>query len=133
MKRPHIIATALLGATLLMPVASLSAFGRDSDGSRMQARPLTFKASASDRLSPPNDAVDWRYVRLSDAHDVTLTVDSKPVGIAVEVTLTDAMGKTIARGRSSDGKYSTHRRLDPGLYYIAVSANRAVSYTLTVR
>lgn len=132
MKRSLFIVGAVALA-LLIPVAPLAAFGRDTDGSRMQARPMALDSSVSDRLAPPNDAVDWRYLRLSDARDVTLTVDAVPPSVSVEVNITNAMGKSIARGRTADGKFTTRRRLDPGLYYISVSASRPASYQLSVR
>ncbi len=132
MKHRHLIVIVLLGI-LTFPAATTSALARDSDGSRMQARPLAVGASASDRLSPPNDAVDWRYIRLAAAEDVTLTVDTTPANAVVDVTLTDAMGKSIARGKSSGGTYTSRRRLDPGLYYIAVSSSADVAYRIAVQ
>lgn len=132
MKRLHLIAATLLCA-LIVPVGSSEALGRDSDGSRMQARPLVFGSSASDRLSPPRDAVDWRYIRLKEGSDVTLSLEAKPANVNVRVSLTDAMGKSITRGSTSGGKFTTRRQLDPGLYYISVAAGSAVSYSLSVR
>ena len=106
--------------------------GRDADGSRMQARPLTLGDPVSDRIAPPVDSVDWRYLRLSDPTDVTFEVRVAS-GTSARVTLTDAMGKTITRASTNDGSFSTRRRLDPGLYYVSVSATGPVSYKLTAR
>lgn len=98
----------------------------------MQARPHRLGESARDELSPPADNVDWRYIRLGDAADVTIELSTNS-GASVRVTLTDAMGKSIAGASTTDGKFTTRRRLDPGLYYIAVSSKSAVSYSLSVR
>lgn len=132
MKRLHLIAAALVCA-LLVPVSSTDALGRDADGSRMQARPLSLGSTATDRLTPPRDAVDWRYVRLKQAGDTTVSVQSKPSNVTVRVSITNAMGKSITRGSTSNGSYTTRRRLDPGLYYISVAAGSAASYSLTVK
>ena len=132
MKRTHVIAAALVAA-LIAPVTPASAFARDADGSRMQARPIALNSAARDRLAPPSDAVDWRYFRLTEAHDVTVAVEGTPKSVALSITLTDAMGKSLVRGRTSNGSYTTRRRLDPGLYYLSVSATAAASYEISVR
>lgn len=132
MKHRIVVIAALLG-TLVFPTASTNALGRDADGSRMQARPLTPGSSENDRLSPPNDAVDWRYFRLSSSADVTITVETTPGTLSVDVTLTDAMGKSISRGKTAGGTYTSRRRMDPGLYYLAISAARPVAYRVGIR
>lgn len=122
----------LLGLSL--PAIDVAAFGRDTDGSRMQARPISAGSSDDDRLSPPNDSIDWRYFRLSDASDITVTVTGAPKGVSLDIVLTDAMGKTITRGSTGkSGTFRTQRRFDPGLYYVSVSASSTVSYKITVR
>jgi len=128
--RKIVAAVLLLG---LLGGSSAFASGRDSDGSRMQARPHEPGERAQDQLSPPSDNVDWRYFRLSEASDVTIEVDANPGSAAVKVTITDAMGKSITSVVTSDGKVTTRRRLDPGLYYVAVSCTTSVAYTLSIR
>lgn len=131
MKRT-LLSLLMLAATLVW-TSDLSAFGRDADGSRMQARPHKLGASSSDRLSPPKDSIDWRYVRLSKSDDVSFSVKSKPATHGVRITITDAMGKRIAGGTTQNGSFDTRRRLDPGLYYVSVSSSAAVSYTISIR
>ena len=134
MKRVHQISLAMFTMLLASaPMHVADALGRDSDGSRMQARPMEVGESATDRLAPPSDAIDWRYVRVSSADDVTLNVKADPAGVKVEVMITDAMGKSMTRGKTRDGNYTTRRRLEPGLYYIAVSAPRAARYSISLR
>ena len=132
MKRSRIPALALL-AVLLVWTSNSAASGRDSDGSRMQARPHSLGSSDSDRLSPPNDAVDWRYLRLKEAKTVELSVSVTPPEASVDVVMTNAMGKSLYRGKTSGGSLSTSRRLDPGLYYVSVSSSRSVSYTISLK
>lgn len=132
MKRVHAIAALFAVAGLLAPT-SLFGSGRDSDGSRMQARPIALNATASDRLSPPGDPVDWRYVRLTSTHDLRVTVTTQPASSVANVTVTDAMGKSIERGQTRNGSFEARHNVDPGLYYIAVASSRPLQYTITVR
>lgn len=114
---------------------SVQAIGaaRDADGSRMQAREHKIGSTASDRLSPPSDTVDWRYVRVAKAHDLAVQLTSKPGDKAVRLQITNAVGKPIMEGATQKGQLSLSRRLDAGLYYIAVSANGPAEYSLTIR
>lgn len=130
MKSTRIVLACL---TTLAFATTAYANGRDPDGSRMQARPIAMGATAEDRLSPPGDSIDWRYVRLADAADVTFTLAATPSNVTLRFTLTDARGNAVIRESSSRGALTVRRSLDPGLYYLSVSAGAAASYKLTVR
>ena len=119
-------------ATMVVGTSALFAFGRDADGSRMQARAHQLGQSASDRLSPPTDSVDWRYVRLKEGHTIEIVV-SAPDKAGVRVSLTDAVGKNLASGRSKKGQAKIRRRVEPGLYYISVSSNQSCTYKVSIR
>lgn len=127
------LTSALVVIAAMMAPATLYGSGRDSDGSRMQARPIALGSSNNDRLSPPADPVDWRYVRLANAHNLRVSVTTQPASATATVTLTDAMGKSLVRGQTSGGTFETRRQLDPGLYYIAVAASRPLQYTISVQ
>ena len=124
---------AIIIATMALIGLDVMAFGRDADGSRMQARAMSKGSSVSDRLSPPADVVDWRYVRLKEAGVLQVSLKSKPAKSSVRVNLTDAMGKSLGSASTKKGSASLRQKADPGLYYISVSANQATTYTLTVR
>lgn len=134
MKRTRLmIACALVATTALVGVEDAGAFGRDADGSRMQARSAELGSSYTDTLSPPGDSVDWRYVRISSAAVVTATVRCDPSSSSARITMTDSVGKTIARSSTRDGTGSIKKRLDPGLYYISVSSDANLRYTFSLR
>lgn len=106
---------------------------RDADGSRMQAREHKIGSTVSDRLAPPSDTVDWRYVRVAKAHDLALSLTSKPADKPVRLQVTNAVGKPIMEGATQKGQLSLSRRLDAGLYYVAVSSSGKAEYSLTIR
>jgi hypothetical protein len=123
----------LIAVTTLVWTSDLAAFGRDADGSRMQARPHKLGTSSTDHLSPPKDSVDWRYVRLPKSQDVTFSVKSRPPSASLRISITNAMGRNVFEGSTQRGSFTTRRRLDPGLYYVSVSSNTAASYTISIR
>lgn len=132
-KHSIITAAMVLGLVLLAMPMQLGAMGRDADGSRMQARELALGGTDSDTLSPPSDAVDWRYLRLSDGHRLVVEVSVSPSSVPVSVQLTSAVGDRIASATSSKGKATLSTQLDPGLYYVSVSASAAARYTISLR
>lgn len=132
--RTRIAAAAAFILSLTLTVSVASGLGRDADGSRMQARAMTIGETASDSLTPPSDAIDWRYVRIASAQSVTLTLKVTPGSAQGTVSLANAMGKSLVRGRTgADGTFTTTTSLDPGLYYIAVGSQDTLSYTLTLK
>ncbi len=123
----------LTGAALLLSTATLVGYGRDPDGSRMQARKQAFGKPASDRLTPPTDAVDWRYFRLKDPKKVQIKVTTEPANANVQVQLTNAVGKQLVSTRTSKGTATINHSLESGLFYVSVSSNSAVRYTILFR
>lgn len=125
----------LVGAVMLTSatVTGASANARDSDGSRLQARPINVGGSARDRLDPPRDSVDWRYFKLSGATSVTITLVAKPASNTASLRVTNAVGKSVGGATTRDGKASMSRRFDPGVYYVSVSSSKPTTYTLSVK
>lgn len=105
---------------------------RDADGSRMQAREQRLGSTISDRITPPNDSVDWRYVRIAKAQSLGVRVTTRGEKQA-RVQVTNAVGKSIMDGSTQKGRLSLSRPVDPGLYYVAVSSNVSVEYSITLR
>ncbi len=131
MKKPTLaLLIALLGLTWSGVVTGAS---RDADGSRMQAREQKLGTSVKDRLSPPNDTVDWRYVRVTGSHELDIRLVGKPADKSLRVQVTNAVGKPIMEGATKNGQLSLSRKVDPGLYYVAVSANGLAEYTITIK
>jgi hypothetical protein len=122
-----------LSILLLMCIATpLGAHARDADGSRMQASEVALGKSVSDSLSPPRDSVDWRYFRLKSGSDVSIEVSGSR-DVRVKIQLTTATGKMVAETTTAEGKGRLSQKLDPGLYYVSVSAPAATEYKLTIR
>lgn len=131
MKKPILaLLIALLGLTWSGVV---SGAGRDADGSRMQAREQKLGSSVQDRLSPPSDTVDWRYVRVTGSHDLEIRLSGKPADKSLRIQVTNAVGKPIMEGATQKGQLVLSRKVDPGLYYVAVSANGLAEYTITIK
>ncbi len=131
MKKPTLaLLIALIGLTWSAVVIGAS---RDADGSRMQAREQKLGSSVQDRLSPPNDTVDWRYVRVTGSHELEIRLVGKPTDKSLRVQVTNAVGKPIMEGATKNGQLSLSRKVDPGLYYVAVSANGLAEYTITIK
>ena len=134
MARIRYIAGGIIALSLLFAHMSVAgAFGRDADGSRMQARAISLGSSASDSLSPPGDSVDWRYVRVPSSALLTVSVSTNPSNASARVSLTDSVGKTIRSGTTRKGKVTLRSRVEPGLYYMSVSSSASLKYTLSVR
>ena len=133
MKRKLVAALGLAVIGIMATSTAIYAYGRDADGSRMQARSHALGSSKADRLNPPTDSVDWRYVRLKAAQKVTVSVTNVPKDVALSLLITDAVGKPVASQRSAKGAVAITRELKPGLYYISVSSNTAVKYTISIR
>lgn len=111
----------------------LQARSRDSDASRMQARKIDFPAEHTDKLSPPDDRIDWTYFKLAEARTVTVQVDFDNPAASGKLSLTAATGVEIASSALDAGKARLSRKLDPGVYYVSVQASAASAYTLSVR
>jgi hypothetical protein len=118
----------LLGA----PV-ELDAKSRDSDASRMQARKIDAPSSHTDSLNPPDDRVDWRYFKLSEAARVSLSVKFDSDVRGGELGLAGATGPEMATVRVEQRSATIDQRLDPGVYYVRVQAETKAGYRIAVR
>ena len=106
--------------------------GRDSDGSRMQARKVKVGASESDSLSPPSDKADWRYFKLDSTKSVTISVNASVDKATISVSMTSATGKSIVSSRATGSPVTVQKELDPGIYYFSVESNHATDYTVQI-
>lgn len=123
----------LLGCLLSFPLSAAFAQGRDSDGTRMQARHVEVGSTHRDSLSPPHDRADWRMIRLDQSSnlEIILTVHS---GGEASLTLTDSSGHRIAGASAKPEKEAAlNRRLDAGIYYISVESSESLRYTLQLK
>lgn len=125
----------IFAALLVLMVVSPSALaqGRDADGTRMQARPISLGTTQTDSLSPPDDRADWRLLRLDEVHQLRLDV-SLSGGNSLTLTLTTSSGDPIATSRATENDAaSINQRLEPGIYYISVQSSDALRYRLELR
>jgi len=127
------IALALAMIFALAGEQGAMAANRDTDGSRMQARFMKVGSVERDRLAPPGDRTDWRAFRLKDAKSVSVSVRTKPANRRVSVTLTSPRGQSLGDVATSRGSASMSKKLEPGLYYVSVSAKEAVAYEISIR
>lgn len=135
-RRAALFAVCLIGASTLMlwgGARSAQAYGRDADGTRHQARNQALGSTQRDTLNPPSDGVDWRSFKVTAPKNVTISVRHKPESANVQVTIVDSTGATVASGSSNRGAVSVSSQLKSGLYYISVSSNQGVSYSITVQ
>ena len=126
-------ALALAGAAWLVVTPRTGfAEARDADGSRMQARSMMLGSSQSDSLAPPRDGVDWRSFKVSGAKAIKISLSHTPASASLSLSLTDARGTSVASASSSAGKVTLAKTLQPGIYYLSVSARARADYTLRV-
>lgn len=110
-----------------------SAWSRDSDGTRMQARKIDFGVTHDGRISPPNDIVDWRYVQVQEPVRFSMLVTSKPESVALTMRFTSATGEELASARSTNGRLAFSQALQPGIYYFSLSADEPLGYQVSIR
>ncbi|MFU8803717.1 MAG: hypothetical protein ACNA8W_07915 [Bradymonadaceae bacterium] len=120
-------------AGCLLFVMESSAQNRDPDGTRMQARKVNVGSTQSATLSPPQDAVDWRYIQLKEGAEVSIEVSSEPASVPVRLVLTSATGDELASASSQGGRVKVTQRLDSGIYYFSIGSSNDVSYRVSVR
>lgn len=135
-RRAALFAVCLIGASTLLLISGASkaqAYGRDADGTRHQARNQALGSTQRDTLNPPSDGVDWRSFKVTAPKNITVSLRHKPEAAKVTVTIVDSTGATVASGSSSRGAVSVTSLLKSGLYYISVSSNQGVSYSITVQ
>ena len=114
------VAGSVMGGT-----THVEANARDADGSRMQARAIKLGTTQRDTLRPPSDRVDWRSVKLSKATRLSVTVSHKGDN-AVQLRLTDSRGQAKGSATSRKGRGAVSASLEPGIYYISVSAKAPI-------
>lgn len=122
-----VLLTSAIGALDAM------AFGRDTDGSRMQARHVSLGSTIRDNLMPPKDRVDWRAFKVTRAKSVTIAGQHKPAGARMVIALVNSRGQQVASATSNGGKVTLSQMLKPGVYYFSVSSDARMSYRLNVR
>jgi hypothetical protein len=115
----------LLAATLCLlalPSPDAHAQSRDPDGSRIKARFQALGTTQHDLLKPPADAIDWRTFKITEPIQLRVKVVSEPAKTHVRVELTDGRGRSLAQSSGAGGTSLSHK-LEPGLYYVSVSAS----------
>lgn len=120
---------ALLAAVLLWGAAAPDAHARprkDLDGQRTGAHAITLGKADKDRLNPPQDEVDWSYLKLQSAGTLTIRVDADG---PVKIQITDASG-TQLKELEGKGDLTASLKAEAGIYYIAISSTTRVQYTL---
>jgi hypothetical protein len=127
------VVVAGICATLVVASSPLFAQSRDPDGTRMQARAVEVGNSFSDSLTPPHDRADWRMVRLGEAHALDLRLTVRTSGASAELALTDSRGDRVASATAGEDEARITRRVDAGIYYIAVESNDTLRYDLSIQ
>jgi len=125
-----ILFLALVGAAgTLFPAESTA---RDSDESRLGATEHPLGTSAEGELAPPEDDVDWRYIKVEEPRTIAFSLEVEPEGKDTTLTLTRATGDELEEVAADTGSAEIETELQPGLYYIQISASSAIEYTLTI-
>lgn len=112
---------------------NLEAQPRDLDGTRMQAQKVSLGTTHKDKLSPPADTADWRYIQIEKNTRLTITVSSEPADQNTTVTLTTATGNELAQASSNKGRLEITRQLEPGIYYINIQSGGPISYRMSIQ
>ncbi len=128
-----VLSVLAIGALCVVGGAEVEANARDADGSRMQARAMKLGQTQKDTLMPPRDRVDWRSFKLDKAQSVSVSVKGKPASATVRVELTDSRGSSVQSTSFSGGSATLNADLEPGVYYVSVSASARVSYSISAR
>ena len=105
---------------------------RDPDGSRLKANEQQLGSSHDDTINPPEDRADWRYVQIKEAATVRFSLDTRPEETTATLRITRATGEELDSVKTSEGRATVERQLEPGLYYLEVTAHSQISYTLHV-
>ena len=123
------IAVAILTLFLALPVAAQD---RDSDGTRMQARPVDVGSVHQDTLSPPSDRADWRMIRLEEETTLSLELTVRPNNRSATLTLTGSTGNELASEQADRRSAKIETSLEAGIYYIAVESSQSLRYELNI-
>jgi hypothetical protein len=129
MDRWRLGAAALLAASFVLVGAQVA----DEDGSRMRAPQIELPSQHTDDLSPPSDRVDWRYVGLEAQTSLSVKLNVTDKGKEASLEIRRASGDSLFDESTTDGTASFEKTLEPGILYIGVSSESALSYRLTVK
>ncbi len=116
-------------ACLLMPAEPDA---RDADESRLGAEEHPLGTSHNGDLAPPDDEVDWRYIKVEQAETVSFSLAVSPEKKAGTLTLTRATGDELDQAETDEGSVEFDSKLSPGLYYVKVAASAKIDYTLSI-
>ncbi|MFP4598674.1 MAG: hypothetical protein ACOC9J_00815 [Persicimonas sp.] len=128
-----IVAVLLLAVTGLLAPGLLEANTKDSDGSRMQARKITFPSTHQDSLDPPDDRADWRYFKLTEQTSLTIKATLADSEAGAKLRLMDAGGDELAGASARNGEAALSKQVDAGVYYISIEAASKTDYSLSLR
>ncbi len=123
------VAVLFLCVGLSVPASSQN---RDADTSRMQARQVEVGSVHTDRLSAPDDVVDWRIVRLDERGTLRLELTVQTSERSAKLALTNATGEELETVEAGSESATIERRLDAGIYYISVSSSQSLEYRLAI-
>lgn len=123
---------AAITAMVILLAMPVMAQDRDSDGSRMQARPAALGQTYDDDLSPPSDSADWRMIRLEDRTTITLRLSPRPADATATLILTGSTGNELASERTGRSAATIESTLDAGIYYVAVESSQSLRYELQI-
>ncbi|MFB6261998.1 MAG: hypothetical protein ABEL76_00030 [Bradymonadaceae bacterium] len=120
-------------AVLLVPAVGAAA-DDDPDGSRPEARSMPLDERRTDRLEPPEDASDWRYLQVERASTlvVELEVEGESGEPAATLTVESASGDVLDTSEVGEDGFRLERSVGPGVYYLRVASEGPVEYTLSV-
>lgn len=133
MSSTRLVISALAGLFVLFLALPVWSQGRDSDGTRMQARRVEVGSTFKDSLSPPEDRADWRMIRLEEGRTIAIELAVTTKGAQARLTLTGATGDRIETEVARVKPASISKVLEAGIYYIAVESSEALDYELSIR
>lgn len=119
-----------LGTSFLL--VGTFAQAKDRDGTRLRAKAVKMAKKISDKLDGAADKADWRYVELREAKVLKISVAATPKTGNIALKVVDANGKPVTTGACKAGVCTLSKELQPGIYYIEVSAGSALAYTIEV-
>ncbi len=120
------LAIGLLAAVFVLLGADVA----DGDGARTRATQVDVPSKHEDELSPPDDASDWRYVALENPTDLTISLEVESSDKSATLTIRRSSGDTLTETETTDGAVSVQTSLEPGIVYVSVTSEDALTYTI---